>query len=141
MNDILTVLQRAKPLLESRVTTLSEVPKWIDYLSADNLNYAVSELFNQKGQSLSVDVVLLSLETAKQIVLVLPEGFKAIYVEKLFRHASFELQLKPSHLFWPVRIAISGKRVALPLFESMEILGRERCLDRIEAALFLVKQN
>ena len=41
------------------------------------------------------------------------------------------LGLKPRLAFGPVRVAITGSRVSPPLFESMEILGRESCLARI----------
>jgi glutamyl-tRNA synthetase len=42
--------------------------------------------------------------------------------------------LKPRNAFGPVRIAVTGSRVSPPLFESLELLGRERSLARLEAA-------
>ena len=45
------------------------------------------------------------------------------------------LGLKPRVAFGPVRIAISGKKVSPPLFESMELLGRERSLSRLHDAM------
>jgi glutamyl-tRNA synthetase len=39
---------------------------------------------------------------------------------------------KPKNAFGPLRTAISGRRVSPPLFESMEILGRAQCLERLE---------
>jgi len=45
------------------------------------------------------------------------------------------LDLKPKLAFGPVRVAVTGRRVSPPLFESLEILGRERSLARLEAAL------
>jgi glutamyl-tRNA synthetase len=44
------------------------------------------------------------------------------------------LGLKPRNAFGPVRVAVTGSRVSPPLFESMELLGRERSLARLEAA-------
>jgi glutamyl-tRNA synthetase len=46
-----------------------------------------------------------------------------------------KMELKPRVAFGPVRIAVSGRRVTPPLFESMEILGRELTLARLEAFL------
>ena len=43
--------------------------------------------------------------------------------------------LKPRNAFGPVRIAVTGSRVSPPLFESLELLGRERALGRLQAAL------
>jgi glutamyl-tRNA synthetase len=44
------------------------------------------------------------------------------------------LGLKPRNAFGPVRVAITGRRVSPPLFESMELLGRERSLARLASA-------
>ena len=44
------------------------------------------------------------------------------------------LGLKPRNAFGPVRVAITGRRISPPLFESMELLGREKSLHRLEQA-------
>jgi glutamyl-tRNA synthetase len=46
-----------------------------------------------------------------------------------------ELELKPRVAFGPVRVATSGAQISPPLFESLEILGRERTLARLQSAL------
>jgi glutamyl-tRNA synthetase len=46
-----------------------------------------------------------------------------------------ELGLKPRNAFGPVRVAVTGSRISPPLFESLELLGRERSLARLEGAL------
>ncbi len=56
-------------------------------------------------------------------------------IEEALRAALVEgLGLKPRHAFGPVRVAITGRRVSPPLFESMELLGRERSLARLRIA-------
>ena len=56
-------------------------------------------------------------------------------IEKALREALVEeLGLKPRLAFGPVRVAVTGSRVSPPLFESLELLGRERSLARLEAA-------
>lgn len=45
------------------------------------------------------------------------------------------LELKPRKAFGPVRVAVTGSQVSPPLFESMEILGRDKVLARLTAAL------
>ena len=45
-----------------------------------------------------------------------------------------ELGLKPRNAFGPVRVAVTGRRVSPPLFESLELLGREESLARLDAA-------
>ena len=46
-----------------------------------------------------------------------------------------EMGLKPRNAFGPVRVAVTGRRVSPPLFESLELLGRERSLARLPSAL------
>ena len=46
-----------------------------------------------------------------------------------------ELGLKPRNAFGAVRVAITGRRISPPLFESMELLGRERSLARLDGAV------
>ena len=60
----------------------------------------------------------------------------AASIEAALRSALIEgLGLKPKLAFGPVRVAVTGRRVSPPLFESIELLGRERTLARVDAAL------
>jgi glutamyl-tRNA synthetase len=57
-------------------------------------------------------------------------------IEEVLRAALIEgLGLKPRNAFGPVRIAVTGSHISPPLFESMELLGRERSLSRLQSAL------
>src|SRR5947208_2222763 len=51
------------------------------------------------------------------------------------------LGLKPKNAFGPVRVAVTGRTVSPPLFESMELLGRERSLARLERARAAVRAD
>jgi glutamyl-tRNA synthetase len=63
------------------------------------------------------------------------EPFDHEQIESALRAALVEeLGLKPRKAFGPLRVAISGKRISPPLFESMELLGRESSLNRIARA-------
>ena len=54
-------------------------------------------------------------------------------IEAALRSALIEgLGLKPKIAFGPVRVAVSGRRISPPLFESLELLGRESSLARLE---------
>ena len=56
-------------------------------------------------------------------------------IDEALREALVEgLGLKPRNAFGPVRVAITGRRVSPPLFESLELLGRERSLARLASA-------
>jgi glutamyl-tRNA synthetase len=55
-------------------------------------------------------------------------------IDRLLRTIQEEQQLSSRQAFMPIRAAISGSTVSPPLFESMELLGRERTLERIRKA-------
>jgi len=76
------------------------------------------------------DVVLASWDALKS----LPD-WTTDAIEQALRGALVEeLGLKPRLAFGPVRVAVTGRRVSPPLFESLELLGRERSLARLQAA-------
>jgi len=74
-------------------------------------------------------------EVLDAAVAALAEGpFDAEAIQAALREQIVEgLGLKPRVAFGPVRVAISGRKVSPPLFESMEILGRESSLERLRA--------
>ena len=61
--------------------------------------------------------------------------FDAESLEALLRPLAVELGLKTGQLFGALRVAVTGRTAAPPLFQTMAVLGKERCLKRIEAAL------
>ena len=57
-------------------------------------------------------------------------------IEAALRSALVEgLGLKPKHAFGPIRVAVTGSTVSPPLFESIELLGKDKTLVRLDAAL------
>jgi glutamyl-tRNA synthetase len=62
------------------------------------------------------------------------EPWTAEAIERVLRELADEQELKPRKAFQPIRLAITGRLVSPPLFESMELLGRERSLARLERA-------
>jgi glutamyl-tRNA synthetase len=76
-----------------------------------------------------------ALAAARDALLSLSE-WTTESIEQAMRAALVDgLGLKPKHAFGPVRVAVTGRRVSPPLFESIELLGRERTLARLDAAL------
>ena len=63
------------------------------------------------------------------------ESWQHETIEQAMRSLAEDLEMKAGDLFMLLRVACTGRAVSPPLFESMEILGRERCLDRLERAL------
>jgi glutamyl-tRNA synthetase len=77
-----------------------------------------------------------ALASAREIVIELdPADFSADVLEDRCRAAAVTLGMKPGEFFKPIRVALTGRTVSPPLFASMELLGRDRCLARIDEAL------
>ena len=62
------------------------------------------------------------------------EPWETASIEAALRGLAEEKEMKPGVLFTPIRVALSGKRVAPPLFETMTALGREETLSRLNVA-------
>jgi glutamyl-tRNA synthetase len=68
---------------------------------------------------------------AAQAVLEGLEPFTAEAIEAALRAAADELGLKPRQAFQPIRVAVTGSKISPGLFESIELLGREKTLSRL----------
>ena len=63
------------------------------------------------------------------------DGWTTAAIEEALRAKLVEeLGIKPRNAFGPVRVAVTGRRISPPLFESLELLGRDRSLARLRAA-------
>jgi glutamyl-tRNA synthetase len=61
------------------------------------------------------------------------EPFTADRIEQALRGLAEELELSPRKAFQPIRVAVTGSKVSPGLFESLELLGKERSLARIRS--------
>ena len=124
-------LQPLVPLVQERLKTLSEAANWLDFLFVDHIEYDPNLLVGKKMDALA------SLQALQQARLELSalSPFDAETIEPVLRSLADALGLKVGQLLGIIRIAVSGKQVAPPLFETLAALGQERTLDRMDAAL------
>ncbi|MFZ5852555.1 MAG: glutamate--tRNA ligase [Actinomycetota bacterium] len=128
----LDVVDRAAPLVQERIARLTEAVELLGFLLVDEAHFSVDP--EAAARSLTEDS-RPALEAAYAALERL-EDWTAEAVESALRGALVDgLGLKPKHAFGPVRVAVTGRRVSPPLFESMAILGRERSLGRMARAL------
>jgi glutamyl-tRNA synthetase len=126
------ILSEVIPLIQERLEVLSQAGPMVRFLLVDESVFEIEEseiegLVSQDAQEV--------LEVSERVLRDLPT-WHADDIQAALRSALVEgLGRKPKHAFGPVRVAITGRRVSPPLFESMEIVGRERSLARIHAAL------
>ncbi|WP_168626532.1 glutamate--tRNA ligase [Cryobacterium sp. BB307] len=121
------LLAKAAPLIQERIQLLGEARGMLGFLFTDDdaIEYDADAL---KG--LGEDPVA-ALQAASAALAPL-DDWSTDAIEQALRTALVdELGLKPRLAFGPVRTAISGRRVSPPLFESMELLGKDSSLNRI----------
>lgn len=126
------IVRRSVPLVRERVKLLSEVAEYTDFFFLDNVHHHRDELLG-KAWAQRADDAGTALARAR-VALAAIERWEHEAIETALRSLADELGVKAGDLFSLIRVAVTGRKVTPPLFESMEILGRERCLARIDAA-------
>jgi len=119
------------PLIQERARTLAEVAGLADFFFIDEPDYDDSLLI---GKNMDYQTTRQALEAAQQRLEELVE-FNVESLEDVLRPLAVELGLKTGQLFGTLRVAVTGRTAAPPLFQTMAVLGKEQCLRRIEAAL------
>lgn len=125
------VVARVVPLIRERVKLLSEVADYCDTFLSDDLRYTRDDLLG-KAFSQKPEAAVAALDRVVAVAEALAD-WEHVALEAELRGVADELALKAGDLFSLVRVAVTGKRVSPPLFETMEVLGRERCLARLKA--------
>lgn len=127
-------LAKLIPLLRERIKTLSEAAVQADwvFLPAEAIIYPDPTLLLGKGMTPAQGIQ--ALEDGARVVAA-AEPFTTGALEGPFRSLAEASGIKPGAYFMPLRVAISGRTATPPLFESMELLGQEETLTRIQNAL------
>ena len=119
------------PLIRERIKLLRDAVPAADFFFVSELPpYDPAELIPQKGDAAMARRVL---ETAQQVLAAAP--FDHDSLDKALREMAGSLGLKAGQAFQPIRVAVCGRKNAPPLFETLVVLGREVCLERIKLAL------
>jgi glutamyl-tRNA synthetase len=121
------------PLIRERVHLLSEVAPMVDFFYLAEIDVPPAREFLQKKWANRATDAANALAAVTGALEAL-DGWDAEPMEARMRALADELGEKAGDLFTLVRLAVTGKRVTPPLFESMEILGPDACLDRLRAS-------
>jgi glutamyl-tRNA synthetase len=122
------ILREAAPLVQERMTVLSEAPGLLAFLftADDALEFEADALPKDADQA--VRIIEASVGALERL-----DDFATAAIEEALRAELIEgAGLKPRDAFGPLRTGISGRRISPPLFESMEILGKSSTLARLE---------
>ena len=123
-------IMRFAPLIQERARTLAEVPQLSDFFFVDELEYDAGLLLGKIDKAAAIKSLQASAAKMNSL-----NNWDAASLEAVFRPLADELKLKTSVFFGLLRVAITGRTAAPPLFQTMEILGKERCLKRLKMAL------
>jgi glutamyl-tRNA synthetase len=125
------VLLKIIPLIRERLTTLDDCVSFGGFFFKDEVSPLPEELI-AKGLD------------AKQSAEILRKSYEILSALAEMSHAAAEPPMRAyvessglniNQIFGILRVAITGQKVSPPLFESMEIIGREKCLQRIQNAI------
>ncbi|MFC1908666.1 glutamate--tRNA ligase [Chloroflexota bacterium] len=141
-------VSRIAPLIQERINTLAEAATYADFFFIDDLEYDTELLIGKKmTKELTVGALEASLQELSKLVVLREsatmtlqklsqlEAFDTKVLEDVLRPLAEELGLKTGQLFGALRTAVTGRTATPPLFETMEVLGKERCLKRIRVAV------
>jgi glutamyl-tRNA synthetase len=126
-----TEMLRITPLIQERIRVLRDVATAADFFFVDRLPpYDSAELIPQKGDIVMARAVL---EQASRILAT--AEFNHDSLDAALRGGAQALGVKPGQMFQPIRVAVCGRKIAPPLFQTLEVLGRDKSLQRIGQAI------
>jgi len=121
------------PLVQERLTTLSEVSGLVGFLFKDIEKYNMEDLIPRK---LDKEQTLEVLKNVEQLL----KGFfdhSDEENENIFRDLAKEMDIKLGDVLLPLRVVLTGSRISPPLFESIRLLGQAKTLKRLERVIKL----
>ena len=128
--DEVALVRKALPIIQERIVKLTEVIPMLAFFFADTVKFeadAEAKISDESSQA----VLKRALEELVEI-----EDWRHETIDGALRGALIDgLGLKPRVAFSAVRIAITGSHISPPLFESMELLGKERSIQRLRSAI------
>jgi glutamyl-tRNA synthetase len=122
------LLAKAAPLVQERMQLIGQAEDMLGFLFLDD-----EDIRHDADAVASLgDDALAVLEASRRALAEL-ESFDTASIEAVLREVLIDgLGIKPRFAFTPLRVAVTGRRISPPLFESLELLGRESTLRRIE---------
>jgi glutamyl-tRNA synthetase len=125
------------PLIRERIITLKDAAAYAEFFFLDKLEYDSTKLI---GKNMTTETTSTALIAAEKTLSSL-ENFSSNNLEIALRKLADDLGIKTGQLFNPLRVAVTARDAAPPLFETMAVLGQERCVKRINAALAKLAGN
>jgi glutamyl-tRNA synthetase len=118
-------------LVQERAKTLAEVPQLASFFFLDELQYDTGLLLSKELDAKSATkAITTALQKLEELA-----TWDATTLEGILRPLAAELNLGTGKFFGLLRVAVTGRVAAPPLFQTMTVLGKEKCLKRFDTAL------
>jgi glutamyl-tRNA synthetase len=138
-DDTEAVLRPIASLVQERVRLLTEVEPMVDFLRLDSIEGAIDEASWDKGMvrlgeraAAMLDAAVAELSSCGWAAHAIESALEAAARSAGFVKADGGVDMRRAQA--PVRVAVTGRSVGPPLYESLAVLGRERTLDRLRSA-------
>ena len=131
-------LQQLAPLVHPRVEKLEDVVDQISYFFTGDITYDAEARKDLVPKKRTAAETALAFEAVLELLDSTPE-LQAAALEADLRALCEKLTWKPKDLFMPLRVAVTGRKATPPLFETMALLGKERCRRRLRGATATLK--
>ena len=134
-------LAQVIPLVQQRIDRLEDFMAYAQFFFVGEVSYEGESVLRMVPKNSSRD------DTARALAAVLEEDldslmeWDAAHLEPLLRDAAQRLGWKTGELFMAVRVALTGRTATPPLFETMEVLGKELCRRRLRRAVEVLRSN
>ena len=129
--DVKAALMRLMPLIKERLHYLTDAAEMVRFLFTEPAVPPVEEIVPKKLDAAKTKEILLRAKNFVDAVFAVSHE----EAENLARTEAEALGVKFGDFMMPVRMAVTGSRISPPLIGSILILGKERCLARIEKTL------
>jgi glutamyl-tRNA synthetase len=125
-------LRQIIPHVRERMNaSLKDALPFVEFLFVDQVNVSVTDILHQK---VTLEQAIRVLSAAADTLRTSP-SFDPTAVEEKLRDLPKAFGLPPKAVFMTIRVAVTGRKATPPLFESISILGRERTVERLQAAI------
>lgn len=131
------VLKQACPLIQTRIQVLGESAGMLGFFFTANENLQ----FDEKSVAKLRDDALHVLQVSREVITNMETFDTTALHDELSKVLVEGEGIKPRFAFTPLRVAVTGRQVSPPLFESMEILGKDDCLVRIDSLISILESK
>ena len=125
-------LLRIVPLVQERLKTLADAPETLSYFFEESLEYDPASVVQRGMDAPGTHAAILRAQS--DLASVPDAEFQHENLENILRAGGKDLELSGRQFFGALRSAITGRTATPPLFEMMEVMGRERVVQRLRAA-------